>query len=38
MINGSLTILEVDYEPKTIWRRKAPTQKYPIYVVTKIEK
>jgi hypothetical protein len=37
-INGSLTILEDDYEQKTIWRRKLPTKRKPVYIVTKIEK
>jgi hypothetical protein len=36
-INGSLTILEDEYEQTTIWRRIVPTKK-PIYVTTRIEK
>jgi hypothetical protein len=37
-INGSLTIFEDEFEQKTIWRRKIPTKKYPIYIATRIEK
>jgi hypothetical protein len=37
-LQGSLTILENDYEQTTIWRRKLPTQEKPIYITTRIEK
>jgi hypothetical protein len=38
IINGSLTILEDEYEQKTIWRRKISTKKHPICITTSIEK
>jgi hypothetical protein len=37
-LQGSLTILEDDYEQTTIWRRKISTQSKPIYIKTRIEK
>jgi hypothetical protein len=37
-INGSLTILEDEFEQKTIWRRKIPTKEHLIYITTRIEK
>jgi hypothetical protein len=37
-INGSLTILDNEYEQNTIWMRTIPTKKQSIYVTTRVEK
>jgi hypothetical protein len=37
-MNGSIMITEDEYQQITIWKRKVPTKKKPIYIVTKVEK